>query len=129
MTSLSPGQIEAEKSIEEMLRRNGLETSEREIIVQKEPCIHFKVRGYEIWLYAEGASLVGPGWDGMYEKPDFKSVTELFMKVRDDLEGILTKRIDVDKIAAERARKNRFWIVGFSILICIAIFLILANRA
>lgn len=74
---LTDFQIATEELLAKRLREKGLSVSEREVEGRSEPFIRGTVGGVKVWIYADGACVIGRGVDRVLEKWDYSSPDEL----------------------------------------------------
>ena len=80
-----------EAELNNSLSELGLALVDRDIEGVSEPFITGRIRDVTVWIYVNGACVIGPGVDRVYEKWDFLSLEELrrafIDKVRAQFEG------------------------------------------
>ena len=86
---LTPFQLRTELSLGELLDRRGVRPSGRKIEGQSAPCICVAVDSTTLWIYVDGASIIGPGVDRVFEKWDYASLDALQADFLECVGGVL----------------------------------------
>ena len=74
---LTPFQQRTDRALAELLSGRDALAVEREIDGLTEPYIRVVVGDLSLWIYVDGASIIGPGVDRVFERWDYASLDAL----------------------------------------------------
>lgn len=88
---LTDFQMGTERQLADRLKGRGIELSGRQVEGSTDPAIKGMVDGIRIWIYPEGACVIGRGTDRVFEKVDYSTLDELGSAFIEKVDEILNR--------------------------------------
>lgn len=90
MKTLTSFQRKCEAQVLSVLKKKHLDLGNRRVDGRNETYIYGQVKGFEIWIYGDGAEIMSRTVDKRFEKPDFTSEDDLIQAFTGALDTLVS---------------------------------------